>query len=550
MKICSLTPGETSHAKNLSSGWRCSCSPRPPAPRTPPTNRPWCSRAAATPPTFITCCSRPDGKQIVTVSDDHTVRLWDRATGERLAVLRLPVAGEGEGMPGAAALAPDGKTLAVAGTRYHVDDKAVVTVFLIDLDAGAMTATLPGGETTITALAFSHDGKLLAQGDGAGKATVWDVAGRKAAILLEGHKAVIRDAAFSPDDKLLATASADKTARLWDLETGKEACKPLKHDSDVLCLAWHNDNVLFTGGRGSVFINKWDRTGKHLHQFVRQAPTDITSISMLPEKSQMFYTWTDEQDYAGPELHHSGGTVLVFKNDVERARSDLVQPHRPCPWGRVAGRLRGGHQRRRRLGRQPVDPQGRQDGAAPGGPRPDPLLGRLVARRQRHRLDQRQESAARRRRRRCRASARSSKWRSSRRSRPSSTTPSSAVRPGRAELRPQTRSHVSAALVQTGRLAPGGADVVRHSDPQQFGQEGTRLYHPAARPLLLPNLAVRRTHRRGRLELHPLVQRPHGGADPQAPRPLRRGLGPGPVAGRPLPSGRLRRPDSAHLRSG
>ena len=261
---------------------------------------------------------RPDGKQVVTVSDDHTVRVWDRATGERLAVLRLPITGEGQGMPRAAALAPDGSTLAVGGTPYHVGDKAVATILLIDLDAGAMTAVIPAGDNTITALAFSHDGKRLAMGDASGKATVWDVATRKVALLLEGHKEMIRDAAFSPDDKVLATASADKTARLWSLETGKEACKPMKHDSDVLCLAWHDDNALFTGGCDNVFINKWDRSGKHVRQFVRQAPTRIMAITSLPEKGQMFYTWSDEQDDAGAELRHSGGAVLVFKNDVER----------------------------------------------------------------------------------------------------------------------------------------------------------------------------------------------------------------------------------------
>src|SRR4051794_10912736 len=57
----------------------------------------------------------PDGKEVITVSKDKTIRLWDAASGEVLRVLRPPI-GEGrEGMLYAAALSPDGKMLAVGG---------------------------------------------------------------------------------------------------------------------------------------------------------------------------------------------------------------------------------------------------------------------------------------------------------------------------------------------------------------------------------------------------------------------------------------------------
>ena len=276
---------------------------------------------------------RPDGKQIVTVSEDRTIRLWDRATGERLAVFRLPILGVDQGLPRCAALSPDGKTLAVGGTPYRLGDKAVATIFLIDLDAGAVAATLAVADATVMALAYSHDGKLLAGGDGNGKVSVWYTAGRKVAMLLEGHKGAIRDAAFSPDDKLLATASVDKTARLWDMKTGKEACPPLKHDSMVVCLAWQDDKALFTGGSGNVFIHKWDRTGKHLKQFVRAENAAICSICSLPDKNELFYTWSDTQDDAGDELRKSGGAVLHFQPN-ETTQDGLT-------WANHAGPVRG-----------------------------------------------------------------------------------------------------------------------------------------------------------------------------------------------------------------
>src|SRR3954452_9123637 len=81
----------------------------------------------------------PDGGELITVSDDKTIRSWDVASGAPLRVLRPPIGRGPDGKLYAAALAPDGRTLAVGGYGWTGGENPI---FLISRETGRIERVL------------------------------------------------------------------------------------------------------------------------------------------------------------------------------------------------------------------------------------------------------------------------------------------------------------------------------------------------------------------------------------------------------------------------
>ena len=141
-------------------------------------------------------------------NDDKTVRLWN-------VTRRRPLGGalEGHGAIVAdVAFSPNGKILASAGY-----DK---TVRLWDVTSRQpLGEPLEGHRAIVASVAFSPNGKILASASYDGTVQLWDVVSRRPlGQSLNGHKGIVARVAFSrPDGRTLASASMDGTIRLWDV---------------------------------------------------------------------------------------------------------------------------------------------------------------------------------------------------------------------------------------------------------------------------------------------------------------------------------------------
>jgi WD40 repeat protein len=251
----------------------------------------------------------PGGKAMLTVSQDNVVRLWDMESGKAIHRFGKKQAGNpGMGAGGMirgrvvmgwgganfggfnVALAPDGKTLAIAGP-----DNAIQ---LYEVDTGKELRSIKGPATGLGSLLFSPDGKVLAGRDGASPAIhLFETASGKELHQLGGQPMNPAGAvffangfgatsmAFSPDGKTLAagetTFDGGKLAtalRLWETASGKEQRKvPIGKQTFVTAVAYAPDGKTFAYAvETTIHICAAD-TGKE----VRQNPGQDTGAMTL-----------------------------------------------------------------------------------------------------------------------------------------------------------------------------------------------------------------------------------------------------------------------------
>jgi len=214
----------------------------------------------------------PDGRILASGSWDSTIRLWEVATGREIRTLW----GDGEFVLWVA-FSPDGRTLA-SGGWYH-------TIKLWEVATGRLiTPPLTGHTGLITSIAFSPDRRTLATGSGDKTIKLWEVASGKEIRTLPGHTDAVNSIAFSPDGRTLASGSDDHTIRLWEVATGRHLKTLTGHTDWVNSVAFSPDGRTLASGSWDHTIRLWEvATGREEIKALRRHTDGVLSVAFSPD---------------------------------------------------------------------------------------------------------------------------------------------------------------------------------------------------------------------------------------------------------------------------
>jgi WD40 repeat protein len=169
----------------------------------------------------------PDGTRVLTLGDDHTVRLWRMPSGEALTVLRH------EGAVTSAQFCANGAsivTLARGRTAGH--PQYIVKAYLWDAGSGQQIVGLDGPYSDVSTIAVTQDSARVLVGYENGGGRIWDCRDGSIVADLPQHENSVAQAEFTGDDQRLVTVAQDSVGHLYAANLSREIAQ-FKHMADA-----------------------------------------------------------------------------------------------------------------------------------------------------------------------------------------------------------------------------------------------------------------------------------------------------------------------------
>lgn len=320
-------------------------------------------------------CS-PDGKNLASASYDHTVKIWDKASGQEIRTLKGH-----ERAVCCVSYSPDGKRLASAGEDktiklwdtdpgykpFVLDEKYQWTVFsptgntfanihekeaftslaIWDLQTLKRLSLQGGSYDRILTLIYSPNGKRLASTSDEARVMVWDSSDGRRLRSFWDERTHCQALAFSPDGQRLASGSWDRSVVVWDCDSGDRvyslpgntqddlrglrrrlATRSMQEPGIVTSVVFSPDGRRLALGCMDGQVQVWDTQARNLLWTFEGYATTIHRLTFSPDgmhlaaacSNGLIVTWDVT---AGKELHALKGFNLgvfhvVFSPDGQR----------------------------------------------------------------------------------------------------------------------------------------------------------------------------------------------------------------------------------------
>jgi uncharacterized protein (TIGR03067 family) len=196
----------------------------------------------------------PNGRQLLSVSADETVRVWDVETGTE--VRRI----DSLKGPRCVAVSPDGRWLVVGCYSWHVA--------IFNLETAALAKELKAVGGAVLDVTFCPDGRQVAAGTQDGHVVIWDVESEAIVTRLLGHTAAVGNVAFTPDGRFVVSGGdlgvGDQTIRIREVTTGREVARIAAETHILNRFALSPDGQQLLTGGGEVYRDeKWHADGDY-----------------------------------------------------------------------------------------------------------------------------------------------------------------------------------------------------------------------------------------------------------------------------------------------
>jgi WD40 repeat protein len=245
----------------------------------------------------------PDGKEVLTGSQDNTAILWEAQTGRRVRTL------EGHSYwVLSVAFSPDGRQV-LTGSQDR-------TARLWEARTGRLLRTFQGHAGGINSVAFSPDGKEVLTGSDDKTAILWEVRTGGQLRSFQGHTDEVVSVASSGDGRQVLTGSRDKTAMLWEVRTGRLLRTIRGHTEPVTSVAFSPDGLLVLTGSMDDAAVLWEaRTGRALHSFrsFQGHPGRVTSVAFSPDGRHVLTGSSSLRQIRGDSFDLWDGAAILWE---------------------------------------------------------------------------------------------------------------------------------------------------------------------------------------------------------------------------------------------
>ena len=279
----------------------------------------------------------PNGKQVVSANDDGTIRLWE-LSGINIIPIKYTEqnrAYDDFNFIKFTAFSPNGQLIAT-GDKYSVR--------LWDLKGNLIGQPFKGHEGGVTSVAFSPDGKTIVSGSDDKTLRLWDLKSNLfVSKVIRGHEDAVLSVSFSPDSRSFASAGADRTLRFWDLSGDPisppiQTEQPTRYMNDVSTVAFSPDGkmlVTSTGGKGSGSLNllrgnwqSWLEAACSRWRYYSIFITPETDAARGASTTCQKYVWSKAES---AQVLVKQGRVLAQAGDVKGAVAKFKEAQKLAP---------------------------------------------------------------------------------------------------------------------------------------------------------------------------------------------------------------------------